>query len=146
MLSVPFLVLDDDASRRQEIDRTLQRLEELRAQQEQNTKACHDRSVYTRQLSRPFRSLRMRPDSLKSGAASRTCFRRSWPSIRGRVLGRSSRGHSYTQPTFPCVSLSVVNPAGMTSSQQSHRRKHAYLKKSMRAKRVEQPSKPCVFP
>ena len=57
MLSVPFLVPDDDASRRQEIDRTLQRLAELRAQQEQNTKACHDGWVYTRQLPRPFMSL-----------------------------------------------------------------------------------------
>ena len=57
MLSVPFLVPDDDASRRQEIDRTSQRLAELRAQPEQNIKTCHDRWVYTRQLSRTLRSL-----------------------------------------------------------------------------------------
>ena len=41
----------------QEIDRTLQRLVNLRAQLEQNIKACHDGWVCTRQLSRPFRSL-----------------------------------------------------------------------------------------
>ena len=57
MLSAPSLVPGDDASRRQEIDRTLQRLAELRAQPEQSIKACRDGWVHARQLSRPSRSL-----------------------------------------------------------------------------------------